>query len=223
ELYGTKMAEGSSVNDHVLKMINAIERLADLGIIQDAELSTDLILHLLPPSFSSFITNFSMNRISATMANLLNMLREAEVNMNKGKAPVMIVGQSYTAARVSPTEESVSEALTKGPCFHYGKPGHWKRNCVTFLRSIGKCMPYLSYIELNMNISNSSSWILDSRYGTHICSNLQALTDRRNLQKDEGDLRLADGSVVESRAIGSIYILLPSGRSLELKHCVYSP
>ncbi|GAV59375.1 UBN2_2 domain-containing protein, partial [Cephalotus follicularis] len=27
ELYGTKMVEGSSVNDHVFKMINAIERL----------------------------------------------------------------------------------------------------------------------------------------------------------------------------------------------------
>ncbi|GAV60377.1 UBN2_3 domain-containing protein [Cephalotus follicularis] len=33
ELYGTKMAEGSSVNDHVLKMINAIERLEALGIV----------------------------------------------------------------------------------------------------------------------------------------------------------------------------------------------
>ncbi|GAV66178.1 hypothetical protein CFOL_v3_09688 [Cephalotus follicularis] len=39
ELCVTKMAEGSSVNDHVLKMINAIKCLAALGIIQDAELS----------------------------------------------------------------------------------------------------------------------------------------------------------------------------------------
>ncbi|GAV71727.1 UBN2_2 domain-containing protein, partial [Cephalotus follicularis] len=31
KLYDTKMAEGSSVNDHVLKMINVIERLAALG------------------------------------------------------------------------------------------------------------------------------------------------------------------------------------------------
>ncbi|GAV71316.1 hypothetical protein CFOL_v3_14810 [Cephalotus follicularis] len=40
-----------------------------------------------------------MNRISATMANLLNLLREAEVNMNKGKVPVMMVGQSCRPKR----------------------------------------------------------------------------------------------------------------------------
>ncbi|GAV61331.1 UBN2_2 domain-containing protein, partial [Cephalotus follicularis] len=229
ELYGTKMAEGSSVNDHVLKMINAIERLAALRIIQDAELSTDMILHSLPPSFSGFITNFNMNRISATLDDLLNMLREAEVSMNKGNAPVMMVGSQTnkavavpdTVVRVAPAEESASEAPAKGLRFHCGKPGHWKMNCVTFLRSIGKGMPYLSYIEVNMNITDSSSWILDSGCGTHICSNLQALTNRRNLEKGEGDLRLADGSIVEAIAIGSVYILLPSGQSLELKHCVY--
>ncbi|GAV74374.1 UBN2_3 domain-containing protein [Cephalotus follicularis] len=34
ELYGTKMAEGSSVNDHVLKNINAIERLLLLASLR---------------------------------------------------------------------------------------------------------------------------------------------------------------------------------------------
>ncbi|GAV76986.1 zf-CCHC domain-containing protein/UBN2_2 domain-containing protein [Cephalotus follicularis] len=247
------MVEGSSVNDHVLKIIKAIERLAVLGIIHDAELSTNLMLHSIPPSFSGFITNFNMNMISATLSDLLNMLREAEVNMNKGKVPVMMVGRSRrpkrkgksnlekgktkngtipprpasfkpvktrphnqtnqqavavsdTVTRVAPAEASTSEALAKGPCFHCGKPGHWKRNYVTFIRSTGKCMPYLSYIEVNMNITDSSSWIFGSGCGTHICSNLQALTDRRNLEKGEGDLRLTDGSIVEAIAIGSVYI-----------------
>ncbi|GAV84722.1 UBN2_2 domain-containing protein [Cephalotus follicularis] len=226
ELYGTKMNEGSSINDHVLKMINAIERLEALGIIQDTELSTDLILYSLPPSFSGFITNFNMNRITATLADLLNMLREAEANMYKGKAPVMMVRQSHrpkrwgkaasakgkakngamppqptsfkpevtrpssqgkqqaivvpdATARVAPAEESTLELSTKGPYLYCRKPGHWKRNCVTFLKSIGKGMPNLSYIEVNMYIPNSSSWILDSGFGTHICSNLQTLTLRR--------------------------------------------
>ncbi|GAV57363.1 zf-CCHC domain-containing protein/UBN2_2 domain-containing protein, partial [Cephalotus follicularis] len=209
ELYGTKMVEGSYVNDHVLNMINAIELLEALGIVQDAELSTGLIFHSIMPSFSCFITNFNMNRISATLADLLNMQREAEVNMYRGKAPVMMVGPPSqgkqqavatpdTTARVAPAEESTSEPPAKGPCFHCGKLGHWKRNCVTFLKSIGKGMPNLSYIEVNMYIPNSSSCILDSVCGTHICSNLQALTDRRNLEKGEGDLQLADGSVVEA-------------------------
>ncbi|GAV62053.1 zf-CCHC domain-containing protein/UBN2_2 domain-containing protein, partial [Cephalotus follicularis] len=228
KLYGTKMAEGSSVNDHVLKMINAIDRLAALGIIHDAELRIDLILHSLPPFFSSFITNFNMNRITTTLADLLNMPREAEVNIRKGNAPVMVVGQSCRPKRkgepLDPlVEASASQSPTKGPCFYCGKSGHWKRNCITFIKSIGKRMPYLTFIKMNMYILDSSSKILDSGCGTHICSNFQALTDRRNLEKGEGDLQPTDGLVVEAITVGSVCILLPSGQSLVLKHCVYSP
>ncbi|KAL8122746.1 hypothetical protein AgCh_010940 [Apium graveolens] len=42
ELFGCRMSEGSSVNDHVLKMINLIERLGQLGFAMDGELSQKL-------------------------------------------------------------------------------------------------------------------------------------------------------------------------------------
>ncbi|KAL8132005.1 hypothetical protein AgCh_007768 [Apium graveolens] len=48
ELFGCRMSEGSSVNDHVLKMINLIERLEQLGFAMDGELSQDLVLQSLP-------------------------------------------------------------------------------------------------------------------------------------------------------------------------------
>ncbi|KAL8109077.1 hypothetical protein AgCh_025245 [Apium graveolens] len=47
ELFGCRMFEGSSVNDHVLKMINLIERLGQLGFAMDGELSQDLVLQSL--------------------------------------------------------------------------------------------------------------------------------------------------------------------------------
>ena len=39
ELFGCRMSEGSSVNDHILKMINLIEHLGQLGFAMDGELS----------------------------------------------------------------------------------------------------------------------------------------------------------------------------------------
>ncbi|XP_074326763.1 uncharacterized protein LOC141664708 [Apium graveolens] len=39
ELFRSKMAEGTYVNDHVLKMINLIEGLGKLGFAMDEELS----------------------------------------------------------------------------------------------------------------------------------------------------------------------------------------
>ncbi|KAL8134571.1 hypothetical protein AgCh_009553 [Apium graveolens] len=50
ELFGCRMSEGSSVNDHVLKMINLIERLGQLGFAMDGELSQDFFLQSLPSS-----------------------------------------------------------------------------------------------------------------------------------------------------------------------------
>ncbi|XP_030470117.1 uncharacterized protein LOC115688440 [Syzygium oleosum] len=43
-LYRMRMAEGSSVNDHALKMIWHIEELARFNLIMDNELAVDLIL-----------------------------------------------------------------------------------------------------------------------------------------------------------------------------------
>jgi hypothetical protein len=44
ELFRCKMIEGSLVNTHVLKMINYIEKLSQLGFVMDNELSIDLVL-----------------------------------------------------------------------------------------------------------------------------------------------------------------------------------
>ncbi|KAL8098275.1 hypothetical protein AgCh_031152 [Apium graveolens] len=50
ELFGCRMSKGSSVNNHVFKMINLIERLGQLGFAMDGELSQDLVLQSLPSS-----------------------------------------------------------------------------------------------------------------------------------------------------------------------------
>ena len=57
-LFRAKMQEGSSVHEHVLKMIGYIEQLEQLGFCMDSELSIDLVLQSLPESFSQFVMNY---------------------------------------------------------------------------------------------------------------------------------------------------------------------
>ncbi|KAJ8899333.1 hypothetical protein K2173_018307 [Erythroxylum novogranatense] len=66
-LFQCKMAEGSSVDTHVLKMIGYIEKLAELGFVMDHELSIDLVLQSLSSSFSQFVMNFNMNQKDMTL------------------------------------------------------------------------------------------------------------------------------------------------------------
>lgn len=60
------MLERSSVSAHVPKMIGLIKKLANLGQVQDNELSIDLVFQSLPDSYSLFIINFNMNVIKTT-------------------------------------------------------------------------------------------------------------------------------------------------------------
>ncbi|XP_038697173.1 uncharacterized protein LOC119994639 [Tripterygium wilfordii] len=51
-LFQCRMAEGSSVNSHVLKMIGYIEDLERLGFKLNKDLATDLMLQSLPDNYS---------------------------------------------------------------------------------------------------------------------------------------------------------------------------
>ena len=87
-LFRARMTKGTSVHNHVLKMIEWIEKLTGLGMVLEDNLCVDLMLQFLPNSFSQFIMNFNMNKLEVTLPELLNMLREVESTIKKEK-PVL--------------------------------------------------------------------------------------------------------------------------------------
>lgn len=145
DLFQTRMTEGSSVHDHVLKMINMVEKLEDLGIGMDNNVYIDLILQSLPESFSQFITNFLKNRIETSLRELLNMLSNAErtikreaSDMLKGSSKPKDVEESFQKKKSPKTKTEIrmakSQVLSEVKCFHCGQLGHLKRNCIQFLK-----------------------------------------------------------------------------------------
>ncbi|XP_020112156.1 uncharacterized protein LOC109726774 [Ananas comosus] len=84
-LFRAKISDGQSINNHCLAMIKDIEELEKLRLTMDVELQTDLILQSLPDSFSQFTLNFQTNKITCTLAELLNMVTAKEMlKVNKG-------------------------------------------------------------------------------------------------------------------------------------------
>ena len=74
------------------------------------------------------------------------------------------------------------------------------------------------FIELNL--STSDTWVLDTGAESHVCTNVKVLRSRRDLGKNEVDLRVGNKARVAATAIGSVELVLPSGFVLEL-HNVY--
>ncbi|KAK8697812.1 hypothetical protein V6N13_113953 [Hibiscus sabdariffa] len=215
------MSEGSPVGAHVIKMMSYIQTLEKLGFALNDELAIDVVLQSLPDSFSQFILNFNMNEIEKTLPQLLGMLRTAEGNMKKGGSKsVLMVREAKGKGKGKKVAKSKGNGKTKpkgkealkpkggvskdGKCFHGGKTGHWKRNCPIYLEDVKKAKAVGASISsiyvIDVNMSTSSSWVLDTGCGSHICTSVQGLHTRRTLAKGDVDLRVGNGARVAALA-----------------------
>ena len=161
-----KMAPGSSVSVHVLKMKGYIDQLERLGFPISQEPATDFILNSLTSSFDSFVLNYNMNSMEKTIMELHGMLKTAESNMAKAKPATTVlaireggiqkkrkaskgkgkVGSPKPKPKPKPEPKGVaSSSSTKIPqakdpkeaiCFHCGEKGHWRRTCPKYLKEL---------------------------------------------------------------------------------------
>jgi hypothetical protein len=82
-LFSAKLAEGSQVSPHVIKMIGYIETLDKLGCELNEGPTIDVILQSLPLSYELFIMNYQMNGLEKTLAELHGMLKTTEKALRK--------------------------------------------------------------------------------------------------------------------------------------------
>ncbi|KAL0289096.1 UNVERIFIED_CONTAM: hypothetical protein Sradi_7081100 [Sesamum radiatum] len=94
--FGTKMIEGSSVQEHGVKMLSLVEKLKNLKANLEKEMYIDVILQSLTPSFDSFIVNYNMNGLDKDLHKLINMLVQYEATIEKSM-PSVFVGEASTS------------------------------------------------------------------------------------------------------------------------------
>ncbi|KAL0287724.1 UNVERIFIED_CONTAM: hypothetical protein Sangu_2680800 [Sesamum angustifolium] len=93
---GTKMANGSSVQSHGIKMLSFVEKLEDLKAGLDNDTYIDVILQSLPPSYDPFIISCNMNGLEKSIHELSNILVQYEATTHKS-APAVLVGEASTS------------------------------------------------------------------------------------------------------------------------------
>ena len=60
QIMNTRMAEGTLVRDHIIKMIRLFNELGGLGVDIDWETHNNMVLETLPPFFNQFKLNYSI-------------------------------------------------------------------------------------------------------------------------------------------------------------------
>ena len=224
QIYNTKMAEGTSVREHCLRMISHLITLEVLGVDIDRESQADMILQSLLESFKKFRLNYNMNKKIYTFSELMNELVVAEgilgttiVNANmaevstsqpksKGKGKKKknkdFTKQDGKQIALEVANKGKKKYYAKGKCFHCGEKGHWKKNCPKFKAANNKGMKSLFLLEIYLVQNPTDSWCVDSGCTNHISNSLQGFQETKKLNEGELFLTLADGSRILVVVVG---------------------
>ena len=77
-IFNARMHDGTSIIDHVLYMIEMIERLGKLGFPLHKQLGKDAILNSLPSSYLNFLSHYRMTKLAVNYHSLLGLLQTFE-------------------------------------------------------------------------------------------------------------------------------------------------
>ncbi|GKE06935.1 zinc finger, CCHC-type containing protein [Tanacetum coccineum] len=239
EFHMCKHEEGQSVSSYVLKMKSYIDQLERLGHPVTLNLGVSLILVGLSKEYDSF------KLPKKVAAPTLHAIRAGKVQKNKNKKPskaakgVQGKGKGkkvYVNAEPSyfpkpknhPPPKKDNHA--KDAIFHHcGEVGHWRRNCPTYLTELlqkkqlsqGGSTSGIFTIELYS--FPSTSWVYDTRCGTHIYNTTQGLWGSKKLNPGALSLYMGNGQCVAVEAIVYYHLCLLSGLVIVLNNCHYVP
>ena len=110
QIYNTKMAEGTSVREHCLRMISHMNILEVLGADIDRESQADMILQSLPKSFKEFRLNYNMNKKIYTLSELMNELVAAEGILGTSSVDANMAEASTSHPNSKEEEEGLRQA-----------------------------------------------------------------------------------------------------------------
>ena len=212
------MTPGTSVSAHVLKMKGLINHLDKLGAPISHELTTNLILGSLPESYDQFVMNYNMHHMEKSIVELHGMLKNVETNIQKTN-PVLMVQKGEAMKRKgkgkgnkakkgkgkSKPKANKPKPPKEGVCFFCNEQGHWKRKCKLYLEDLKKKKSSEATTSgiyvIEVNLSTSASWVLDTGCGSHICVNVQGLQSSRSLAKGKVGLRVGNGARVATLVV----------------------
>ena len=237
-----KMAVGSSVSAHMLKMMSYAEQLERLGEPLPKKSTVNIVLNSLPHTFNGFVSHYHMTGMEKTLCELHGLLRSAEVDYKKaGPSNVLTVseqgkkikkGKRKPRPKKSNKDKGVAAGQPKvakvipadAECYECHGKGHWRRDCPQLKTNNPIKGPGVYVFETHI-ADISKSWILDSGSGAHIICNVQALRNRRKLKKGDIQLRVGNGAIISATDVGDVDLSLLTGLILHLSgvyfcHCI---
>ncbi|RVW76960.1 Retrovirus-related Pol polyprotein from transposon TNT 1-94 [Vitis vinifera] len=165
----SKMKNGSSVREHVLKMIHHFNE-AEINGAKIDEKTQKLLNEL-----QSYETLIDDKGGKANIAEANAVVGKASSSRNKKKRNVR---NQKDKKKIQKKKGKAVEPKPKGKCFHCNQDGHWKRNCKKYLD------------ELKQKKKQGAS--------NHVCISLKMLESSKDLEEGAFMMRVGSGARVSA-------------------------
>ncbi|KAL0294114.1 UNVERIFIED_CONTAM: hypothetical protein Sradi_6901800 [Sesamum radiatum] len=149
------MTEGSSVQEHGVKMLSLVEKLEDLKVGQR-------LSNLCRRYYGEASTSKAKGKRAGCWKRKKGKAKAKTVVVEKDakSAPIALVGMGKGKKRMGTQQQPRANDIYA----HCREKGHWKRDCPNLSSDQG-----MFVVEVNM-VTNSASWVLDTGCGAHICN-----------------------------------------------------
>ena len=239
KLYGLKLRENQSVQDHLKAMLEIFDSLAVIGCAVEEEDRVVHILTSLPESYNMLVTALEacpeVPKLEIVTERLLNEERKIK---EKGSAMGGFTG------------DALFVGVGSKKCYYCGKTGHIKKFCnewkkkneieesenkspavANFSHHRGnfhadsdsdevECIALISEVK-----KNDKNWIVDSAATKHLCNDKKSMTEFKKL-KDPEQVKVGNGDLVEAKYEGCVKLRVKAGhktRLVKLQNVLYVP
>lgn len=222
KLLNLNMKDYKNMADYLNTFSDITEKLADVGIQIQDELTVIILLSSLPIDYENFVVAMETRDALPSLSVLkLKLLEEAERREQRNDE-MSSMSQAFGAIREGKgrKENNKSEENSKnikGKCFVCGKKGHYANKC----NEKRECHKSYSLVRIakKTDVSISSTWVIDSGATSHMCSNRDLFT---KFKECNDTIKLADEKSITAKAVGVVHIQV-NGFEIELKDVLYSP
>ncbi|KAH9698599.1 hypothetical protein KPL71_024065 [Citrus sinensis] len=234
-MFTLKMAEGSSLDDHIDEFNQLCDTLETIDEGLDDEEKALLLVSSLPQSYSNLVDALMYGRSTLSLDEVkaaLNTrgLQEKSGNMMHAEGLSVKGKFNKNDGKKKKQKQEKSKSQNK-KCFHCNKEGHFKRDCQE-LKNKNKerngdatTVEEEGYESAGVCVATEDlqrgKWILDSGCTFHMCPFKTYFSDYHDL--DGGKVMMGNNAVCKVIGMGNVSLRLHDGTIWELREVRYVP